>query len=806
MKLKPLALSLSLILSAFPAMADKPNTDLQLMPYPKHVELNNSQGLIIDRDFSAKLIGFKSQRLNNAIDRLNARIERQTGFFLTTPIQAASKTPQLVIDVKHAAPTKVQQAKEDESYQLTITKKQAVLTANTPYGALHGIETFLQLIENTPQGAQVPAVVIEDEPRFSWRGALLDTSRHFMPLDDVKRQIDGIASAKFNTFHWHLTDDQGWRLESTTYPKLHQKGSDGLYYTQAEIKEVVQYATNLGIRVIPEVDLPGHASSIAAAYPELMTVNKDYKIERKWGVHEPLLDPTKPEVYAFIDSIIGEVTTLFPDAYIHIGGDEVDPKQWNESEHVQTFMKEKGLKDDKELHAFFNQEVEEILRKHNRKMIGWDETYHPNLPKSIVIQSWQGHDSLGESANDGYQGILSTGFYIDQAQATSMHYRNDPMPKPLQVDDQIHSDETWQTWQFEAPRKRGSAVAGSFTIITAKDGSQRGFIDYKGRSRRAVFDIETTKGVTSFWMDSWMGKTMPRVALVDGKLTGEMIVGNAPYVMTGKQIAGSDMQGTEVPSNSHPVALQPEQEHLILGGEVTLWAENVKHDTLDLRMWPRSYAIAERLWSPESITDEDSMYERLHSMNEWSTISVGLQQEWNAQVGMKRLANGHDIRPLQVLAQAVEQAQYYHRHHEKSTYENYDRFDPLNRFADALPPESMEIRELGKLAQAFTANPNDSEAKNQLTARLQLWVDNTAKVMPIIDSNYLLTEVKPVALHVQQVSELGLMLVEHISAKHPLSPQEVKQAKALLHAAQQIQDELVVSSAYPVETLLNAAY
>ncbi|CAG19679.1 family 20 glycosylhydrolase [Photobacterium profundum] len=806
MKMKPLALSLSLIISAFPALADKPNTDLQLMPYPQQVTLGDSEGLVVDRNFSAKLTGFTSERLESAMQRLNDRIERQTGFFLTTPIQTAGKTPQLIINVKAGSPTDVQQEKEDESYSLNVTSTQAVLTANTPYGALHGIETFLQLLQNTPKGAEIPAVSIEDSPRFPWRGALIDTSRHFIPVDVIKRQIDGLASAKFNTFHWHLTDDQGWRIESLAYPNLHEKGSDGLYYTREQMKDVVAYAKNLGIRVIPEVDLPGHASAIAAAYPELMTEVKEYKIERKWGVHEPLLDPTKPEVYTFIDKIIGEVAELFPDEYIHIGGDEVNPKQWNESKAVQTFMAEKGLKDALELHAFFNQEVEEILKKHDRKMIGWDETYHPDLPKSIVIQSWRGHDSLGESANDGYQGILSTGYYIDQAQPAAMHYRNDPMPKPLQVDDEVHTDESWETWQFEAPRKRGSAVTGTFTLITAKDGTRRGFIDYKSRSRRAVFDIETTQGITSFWMDSWMGQTKPRVELQGGKLTGHMVVGNAQYVMTGQKIAGNDIQNSQYPTAPYPVALKKEQEHLILGGEVTLWAENVKDDTIDLRMWPRSYVIAERLWSAETITDENSMYERMETMGNWATVSVGLQHEWNALVGMKRLASGQDIRPLQVLAEAVEQAQYYHRHHEKSTYENYDRFDPLNRFADALPPESLEVRQLNKNVTAFIVNPKDSTAKIQIVEQLQSWIDNNDALITMIDGNYLLKDIKPVAKHVTQVSQLGLDLIKQIESGKSLTTSDIDAAKNLLNDAQQIQDEVVVSAAYPVEMLLHAAY
>ena len=805
MNLKPLAFSIALLCSV-PTMAAKPNTDLQLMPYPQQVSLTNSTPLVIDRHFNAQLTGFTSPRLTLLVERLNHRIEKQTGLFLTTPIQAKNQTPTLTIDVKAPAPTKVQRAKEDESYQLDVTSKQAKLTANTPYGAMRGIETFLQLIQSDTNGFNIPTVTIEDSPRFPWRGALIDTARHFIPVDVIKRQLDGLASAKLNTFHWHLTDDQGWRLESVAYPNLQEKGSDGHFYTREQIKDVVAYANSLGIRVIPEVDLPGHASAIAAAYPKLMTEVQDYQIERKWGVHKPLLDPTKPEVYQFINTLIREVTELFPDEYIHIGGDEVDPEQWNNSAHVQRFMKENNLKDALALHAYFNQRVEQILKRHKRKMIGWDETYHPDLPKSIVIQSWRGHDSLGESANDGYQGILSTGYYIDQAQPAAMHYRNDPMPKPLQINDVVAEGEQWQTWAFSAPRKKGSPVTGTFTLITAKDGIQRGFIDYKGKSRRAIFDIQSIKGVTQFWMDSWMGKTMPKVVLKDGVLTGDMQVGNANYPMTGKLIAASNIEGSQYPTAPKPVELKQKQQDRILGGEITLWAENVKYDTLELRMWPRSYVIAERLWSDASITDEDSMYQRMETMDDWSTLSVGLQHQWNSMVGLKRLANGHDIAPLQVLSEAIEQAQYYHRHHEKWVNENYDQFDPLNRLADTLPPESLEVRALKQKVNAFVKDPNNAALSTDIKAMFQRWADNTQAVMPIIASNHLLTQVEPVVQQVDLLSRTGIELVDIIQSGKKLDQKQIITIKQMIAKAKPIQDELVVAIVYPVETLLNYAY
>ena len=222
-----------------------------------------------------------------------------------------------------------------------------------------------------------------------------------------------------SVLHWHLTDDQGWRFASSRYPKL-QQASDGLFYTQAQMKDIVRYAAERGIRVVPEIDMPGHASAIAVAYPELMSAPGPYTMERHWGVLKPVLDPTKEATYAFAEAMVSELAAIFPDPYLHIGGDEVDDSQWRANPAIQKFLKEKGLADSHALQAYFNRRLETLLEKHHRQMVGWDEIYHPDLPKSILIQSWQGQDALGDVAKHGYRGILSTGFYLDQPQYLSL--------------------------------------------------------------------------------------------------------------------------------------------------------------------------------------------------------------------------------------------------------------------------------------------------------------------------------------------------------------------------------------------------
>ncbi len=254
-----------------------------------------------------------------------------------------------------------------------------------------------------------------------------------MPIRTIKRQIDGIAAARMNVLHWHLTDDQGWRFASSRYPQLQQNASDGLFYTQEEMRDVVQYAAERGVRVVPELDFPGHASALAVAMPELISAPGPYRMERGWGVFKPLLDPSNEQVYQVIDALIGEVAAIFPDPYVHIGGDEVDPSQWQASSRIQQFMHDRGLADSHALQAYFNQRLEKILEKHQRHMVGWDEIAHPDLPHSILIQSWQGQDALGTVAKNGYRGILSTGFYLDQPQPASYHYRNEIYPQGLRA-------------------------------------------------------------------------------------------------------------------------------------------------------------------------------------------------------------------------------------------------------------------------------------------------------------------------------------------------------------------------------------
>jgi hexosaminidase len=793
--LKSIRLSLlaACVVSAVQANA-APAGDLPLMPWPQEVTRPAAEGsLTLNNAVSIKISGDK---LEGAAERWRQRITQQTGWQLQ-PAQANPSSPTIDIRIKNAVDP-LPNLGSDESYELSVTAEGVKLNANTRFGAMRGMETVLQLIQNGPQNTSIPFVAIKDEPRFPWRGVLLDSARHFVPIEDILRQLDGMAAAKFNVLHWHLTDDQGWRFASTKYPKLQQLASDGQFYTAAQMKEVVRYASKLGIRVVPEMDMPGHASAIAVAYPELMSAPGPYEMERHWGVLKPLLNPANEAVYKFADAMIGELTAIFPDAYLHIGGDEVDDTHWKESKSIQAFMKQHNIADTHALQTYFNQRLEKILEQHHRQMMGWDEIYHKDLPKSILIQSWQGQDSLGTIAASGYKGILSTGFYLDQPQSTAYHYRNEILPQGLNGIDQITDSDSAQSWYFSMPRLKGSAVEGSFTLVNNQSG-WRGFIDFKGKSRRAVRDVEwLNANQVTFTVDTWMGETRPVVTVDKDQLSGYFLVGNVRYPASGQKLDG-------VPEGTQPVVPTPEQMHNILGGEAALWAENIASPLLDIKLWPRAFAVAERLWSAEDVQDIDNMYQRMQAIDAWSTVSVGLQQHSAAMRQMTRLAGSAEIMPLQILAQAVEPAQYYTRQHLKFQAGNYHHFEPLNRFADALVAESSQVRAMDGWVDKLIADPEDGNSAESLRHTFTRWQSNTPDVLTLIDGSYQLKAMKPVAEGVDKVAGIGLRLTEMVAKQGTLNADEQKEIQRQLDDAAKTQDEVVIAAVYPVQKLLRAS-
>ena len=336
---------------------------------------------------------------------------------------------------------------DEERYSLRVTPVGVSIDAPTSLGVLRALATLEQLPRTEKKLRYLPEVDIRDQPRFAWRGLLIDAARHFMPVAVIKRNLDGMAAVKLNVLHWHLTDDQGFRVESKVFPRLQTVGStDGLFYTQAEVRDVVAYAAARGIRVVPEFDLPSHTTSWIVAYPRLASNDSAYAPYQKWRTTNVAIDPTRETTYTFLDSLLTEVTGLFPDPYFHAGGDENDGRNWRRTPRIVAYMQAHGMVradgktvDKHQLQTYFNRRVLALLQQRGKIMIGWDEILGPDLPRETVIQSWRGKKGLNEAAKLGHPVLLSNGYYLDLNYGAAAAYAADPLPpdSPLTPTEQM---------------------------------------------------------------------------------------------------------------------------------------------------------------------------------------------------------------------------------------------------------------------------------------------------------------------------------------------------------------------------------
>jgi hexosaminidase len=648
-----------------------------LLPVPKKLILHEGS-FRLEKSFSLTVTGNPDERIYSAATRFLRRLSGRTGLFFPQDFITQTKVDELasfVISVKRKG--KVILA-EDESYQLKVSSNKIELISENDIGALRGLETLLQLLSADENGYYFPTVQIEDEPRFVWRGLLIDVSRHFMPIDVIKRNLDGMAAVKMNVFHWHLSDDQGFRVESKVFPKLHQLGSDGFFYSQEQIKDIIAYADARGIRVIPEFDIPGHSTSWFVAFPNLASATGPYKIERNWGVFDPTFNPTIEETYKFFDKFFEEMAKLFPDDYIHIGGDENNGKQWNANQSIQTFMKKNKIPDNHSLQTYFNKRILQILTKHRKKMMGWDEILQPDLPNNIVIQSWRGIKSLFESAQKGYMGILSNGYYIDLIQPASYHYLNDPIPDTVKLTD--------------------------------------------------------------------------------------------------------------------------EEAKFILGGEATSWGELVTYETVDSRIWPRTAAIAERLWSPQNIKDVDDMYRRLDVIS-FHLEELGLLHIKNQEMMLRRLTNNQPYFALKTLVDVIEPVKIYKRHSQGVKYTSYS---PYTRIVDAAQPESREARNFSKMVEQYLLT-NDKKVEGQITIRLSLWEANSVYIKRLYEQSPVLREMDSLSINLSKISLAALDAIKIFQKKKVFSKEWFEESLKLIVDAQKPygQCELMVVNA--IEQLIQAA-
>jgi len=649
-----------------------------LMPMPASVQVKPGQ-LVIDPSFTVGISGRPDAHLLGAVELFLDNLRRQTGMSPLDMKVTDAAQAKLTVHSEGASKA-VQELGEDESYSLEISPAGAKLDAATPLGIMRGLQTFLQLVQTISDGFALPAVAIEDKPRFPWRGLMIDVSRHFIPIDVLKRNLDGMAAVKMNVFHWHLSDNQGFRVECRKFPKLQEMGSDGLFYTQDEVRDLIAYARDRGIRIVPEFDMPGHSTAWFVGYPELASGPGPYQIERKWGVFDPAMDPTEERTYKFLDGFIGEMAKLFPDQYFHIGGDEVNGKQWDANAKIQAFMHAHGLKNNQDLQAYFNTRVQKIVSKHGKIMVGWDEILRPDLPKDIVVQSWRGQDSLAAAAKQGYRGLLSFGYYVDLNWPTSRHYAVDP-------------------------------ISG----------------------------------------------------------------------------AAAD--------------LSPEEHQRILGGEACMWSEYVSPENIDSRIWPRTAAIAERLWSPQAVNDVNSMYQRLESVCRWLDW-LGLTHNSSYGPMLRRIAGSNEISALRTFADVVEPVKDYTR--EEIAVVEATSLSPLNRVIDAARPESATARRFADLVDMLIAGRADADARQEVRAWLTRWRDNQTDLQPFETQSFLLKEIVLPSQDLSAVAAAGLQALDYLDRGERAPNAWATQQFALLERAQKPQAQLLLMVVPSVQKLVEA--
>ncbi|MFP5209642.1 MAG: beta-N-acetylhexosaminidase [Acidobacteriota bacterium] len=399
-----------------------------LMPLPTTLA-NKPGSLAINNPFTYSLNANGGAFVSQGAIRLIDRLRMRTGVPISKTPATAGTSATLTIDVLTPTHETVPQLGDDESYTLDVDPQHISLRAKTWIGALYGVQTLSQLVQPSGDHFVFPSVHIEDAPRFPWRGLMLDPGRHFLPVPVIYRTLDGMAAVKLNVLHWHLTEDQGFRIESRVYPKLQELGSGGQYYTQQQVRDVIAYAAARGIRVVPEFDMPGHSTSWMVGYPELGSApGPYYVIAETFGIHDAAMNPIRESTYRFLDGFLGEMAQLFPDEYIHIGGDESNGKEWRSNPAIVAFMKAHNMTDTKELQAYFNQRVQKILAKHHKQMVGWDEILSPNLPRQAVIQNWHGIEFLINAAKQGHRTILSHPYYLDHMYSAADMFLADPLP------------------------------------------------------------------------------------------------------------------------------------------------------------------------------------------------------------------------------------------------------------------------------------------------------------------------------------------------------------------------------------------
>ena len=634
---------LMLLFVPFVSNAQITNEQLNLMPWPRDIKLSAGT-FALSKNFKVNITGNPNPRIFIGATNFVRRLDGRTGLFLEQSfLTKVNESPEAELQINCIRSGKIE-INEDESYLLIISSNKIIINAANDLGALHGLETLLQLLQNNSSSYYFPVGEIADSPRFTWRGLMIDAARHFQPVDVIKRNLDAMASMKMNVFHWHLADDQGWRIQLKNHPKLTELASDGNFYTQEEIKNIVKYADERGILVVPEIDVPGHASALLTAYPEIGSKVSEgkisYEVQRNSGIFNATLDPTNPKTYEILSSIFDEVCPLFPGSYFHIGGDENNGKEWNANPVIQQFKKDNNVANNHDLQTYFNMKLIPMLKKHNKKLMGWEEIMTENMSKDAIIHAWKGTNegqeaggALMKAAKSGFNTVLSNGYYIDLMLGLESHYLNDPLSKKI--------------------------------ILT------------------------------------------------------------------------------------------PEEEARVLGGEAAMWSELVTPLNIDSRIWPRTAAIAERLWSSAEVNDIYSLRKRLKTIS-FRLEELGITHLRNKEVILRNIGNNQDTRVLNDFSNLCEPLKNYKRN---GGGKKYRMHSPLTLFADACNADASEALDFNLAVKAYLADKS-KENKVMVTDFFKKWIALNSNLIALSANAPLVQPLLPLSKNLRNIAEQLLFVMD----------------------------------------------
>ena len=452
---------LLLIILAFPLMAQ----EISIIPKPAEMSIQSGQ-FSLDKNCTLKF-DERNEDATRIATFFNDYLSNLYGFRLSNNAEGNAVSLKIISSLDMG----------QEAYLLKVNKEGIVITAANPAGLFYGLQSLKQLLplEAENESLTVPCIDIKDKPRFAWRGNMLDVGRHFFPVSFIKKYIDILAMYKINTFHWHLTEDQGWRIEIKKYPLLTEishwrdetelghhgsgQGMDGIgyggFYTQDQCREIVRYAAERYITVIPEIEMPGHSSAALAAYPNLGCTGGPYKVQQTWGVHKDVYCAGKDETIEFLKNVLDEVLAIFPSEFIHIGGDECPKDAWEQCDACQQRIKDNGLKNEHELQSWFITQIDHYLSSKGRRLIGWDEILEGGLAPEATVMSWRGTKGGIEAAKQKHDVVMSPNshMYIDYYQSKNKEdeplaiggflpvekvYSYEPVPEELVADEVKH--------------------------------------------------------------------------------------------------------------------------------------------------------------------------------------------------------------------------------------------------------------------------------------------------------------------------------------------------------------------------------